>query len=111
MVVAHPRSGSNSLVEILDSHPELTLLNEPFNEKYATWPRDGSWLLASSGSRRMVDPSMVYSVASKRTAGAAFAGLIATILSSGDHTTTWAAAPLHLDERPMHARGDREYPR
>jgi LPS sulfotransferase NodH len=37
VVVAHPRSGSNSLVEILDSHPELTLLNEPFNEKYATW--------------------------------------------------------------------------
>ena len=37
VVVAHPRSGSNSLVEILDSHPELTLLNEPFNENYATW--------------------------------------------------------------------------
>jgi hypothetical protein len=32
LVVAHPRSGSNSLVEILDCHPELTLLDEPFNE-------------------------------------------------------------------------------
>lgn len=53
-----------------------------------------------SGSRRMVDPPMVYRVASKRTAGAALAGLIASILSSAEHTTTWAAVPLHLDKRP-----------
>ncbi len=37
LVVAHPRSGSNSLVEILDCHPELTLLNEPFNEAFSAW--------------------------------------------------------------------------
>src|SRR5215475_483863 len=37
VVVAHPRSGSNSLVEILDSHPELILLNEPFNENFSSW--------------------------------------------------------------------------
>src|SRR5215472_12584666 len=37
VVVAHPRSGSNSLVEILDCHPELTLLVEPFNENFTTW--------------------------------------------------------------------------
>ena len=38
MIVAHPRSGSNSLVEILDCHPELTLLlDEPFNEDFSTW--------------------------------------------------------------------------
>jgi hypothetical protein len=37
VVVTHPRSGSNSLVEILDSHPELTLLDEPFNEDFSTW--------------------------------------------------------------------------
>jgi hypothetical protein len=38
VVVAHPRSGSSSLVEILDCHPELTLLlDEPFNEDFATW--------------------------------------------------------------------------
>lgn len=37
VVVAHPRSGSNSLVEILDCHPELTLLDEPFNEDFSTW--------------------------------------------------------------------------
>jgi len=64
----------------------------------ATWPRDASWLLAFSGSRRMLDPSMVYRVASKRTAGAALAGLTANILSSVEHTTTWAAVPLHLDQ-------------
>ncbi len=38
VVIAHPRSGSNSLVEILDCHPELTLLlDEPFNEDFSTW--------------------------------------------------------------------------
>jgi hypothetical protein len=37
VVVAHPRSGSNSLVGILDCHPELTLLNEPFNENFSSW--------------------------------------------------------------------------
>src|SRR5262249_2719066 len=57
----------------------------------ATWPRDGSWLLAFSGSRRMLDPSMQYRVASKRTAGAASARLTANILSSIEHPTTWAA--------------------
>jgi hypothetical protein len=48
----------------------------------------------------MVDQSMAYRVASKRTAGAALAGLIASILSSVEHATTWAAVPLHLDKRP-----------
>jgi hypothetical protein len=38
VVVAHPRSGSNSLLEILDCHPELTLLlDEPFNEDFSSW--------------------------------------------------------------------------
>ncbi len=37
VVVAHPRSGSNTLVEILRCHPDLTLLNEPFNENFSTW--------------------------------------------------------------------------
>lgn len=37
VVVAHPRSGSNSLVEILGCHPELTVLNEPFNENFSSW--------------------------------------------------------------------------
>jgi hypothetical protein len=37
VVVAHPRSGSNSLVEILDCHPELTVLDEPFNENFTAW--------------------------------------------------------------------------
>jgi hypothetical protein len=37
VVVAHPRSGSNALVEILRCHPGLTLLNEPFNENFSSW--------------------------------------------------------------------------
>jgi hypothetical protein len=37
VVVAHPRSGSNSLVEILDLHPDIAMLNEPFNENFTTW--------------------------------------------------------------------------
>lgn len=37
VVVAHPRSGSNSLMEILGCHPELTFLNEPFNENFSSW--------------------------------------------------------------------------
>ena len=35
--MAHPRSGSNALVEILRCHPQLTRLNEPFNENFSTW--------------------------------------------------------------------------
>ncbi len=34
---AHPRSGSSSLYEILQSHPELDILEEPFNENFARW--------------------------------------------------------------------------
>lgn len=34
---AHPRSGSSSLYEILQSHPELNILEEPFNEKFTNW--------------------------------------------------------------------------
>ncbi|MEY2424941.1 MAG: Stf0 sulfotransferase [Actinomycetota bacterium] len=35
VVLAHPRS--NSLVEILDRHPALSIINEPFNENFASW--------------------------------------------------------------------------
>jgi hypothetical protein len=37
VVVAHPRSGSNALLEILRCHPDLRLLNEPFNESFSGW--------------------------------------------------------------------------
>jgi hypothetical protein len=37
VVVAHPRSGSSSLVEILGCHPELSLLDEPFDEDFSSW--------------------------------------------------------------------------
>lgn len=38
IVIAHPRSGSNSLVEILNAHPEIApVVNEPFSEGFASW--------------------------------------------------------------------------
>jgi LPS sulfotransferase NodH len=37
VVLAHPRSGSNSLVEILERHRSVSIVNEPFNEHYASW--------------------------------------------------------------------------
>ena len=37
VVLAHPRSGSNSLVEILERHRSVTIVNEPFNEHFASW--------------------------------------------------------------------------
>ncbi len=37
VVLAHPRSGSNSLVEILDRHRYVSIVNEPFNENFASW--------------------------------------------------------------------------
>lgn|SRR5512139_3304724 len=35
--LAHPRSGSSSLYEILQSHPDLDILEEPFNENFTRW--------------------------------------------------------------------------
>jgi hypothetical protein len=37
LLFAHPRSGSSSLYQILQSHPDLALLEEPFNENYTRW--------------------------------------------------------------------------
>src|SRR6266496_3472368 len=37
---AHPRSGSSSLYQILQLHPELNILEEPFNENFTRWNRD-----------------------------------------------------------------------
>ena len=37
ILFAHPRSGSSSLFEILQSHPELDILEEPFNESFTRW--------------------------------------------------------------------------
>jgi hypothetical protein len=34
---AHPRSGSSSLFQILQLHPSLHLLEEPFNENFTRW--------------------------------------------------------------------------
>ena len=34
---AHPRSGSSSLLRILQLHPDLHVLEEPFNEGYTSW--------------------------------------------------------------------------
>src|SRR5512139_3467727 len=35
--LARPRSGSSSLYEILQSHPALNILEEPFNENFTRW--------------------------------------------------------------------------
>lgn len=37
LFLAHPRSGSSSLYEILQSHPDLNILEEPFNENFTRW--------------------------------------------------------------------------
>ncbi|HJR81504.1 MAG TPA: hypothetical protein VJ821_15640 [Anaerolineales bacterium] len=37
VLFAHPRSGSTSLHEILQRHPELNILEEPFNENFTRW--------------------------------------------------------------------------
>ncbi len=40
LFLAHPRSGSSSLYEILQSHPDLNILEEPFNENFTRWDAD-----------------------------------------------------------------------
>lgn len=37
ILFAHPRSGSSSLLQILQLHPQLHLLEEPFNEGFVGW--------------------------------------------------------------------------
>src|SRR6476620_10120406 len=37
LLFAHPRSGSSSVYQILQLHPELNILEEPFNEGFTTW--------------------------------------------------------------------------
>jgi LPS sulfotransferase NodH len=37
LLLAHPRSGSSNLHEILQLHPELEICNEPFNEDRTSW--------------------------------------------------------------------------
>lgn len=37
VLAAHARSGSNTLVEVLDAHPRISILNEPFNERFPEW--------------------------------------------------------------------------
>ena len=42
LVVAHPRSGSNCLVELLNLALPRAILNEPFNERFTTWSPDNA---------------------------------------------------------------------
>lgn len=37
ILFAHPRSGSSSLYQILQLHPDLNILEEPFNEHFTEW--------------------------------------------------------------------------
>src|SRR5574341_680442 len=44
VLFAHPRSGSSSLYQILQLHPELNILEEPFNENFTRWdPRNKNY--------------------------------------------------------------------
>jgi len=43
--IAHPRSGSSSLYQVLQLHPSLNLLEEPFNEGFAEWSPNGKTYL------------------------------------------------------------------
>jgi hypothetical protein len=43
--IAHPRSGSSSLYQILQLHPGLNILEEPFNEGFAEWSPNGKTYL------------------------------------------------------------------
>jgi LPS sulfotransferase NodH len=40
LIFAHPRSGSNTLTRVLNEHPEIRLMIEPFNEGREGWPGD-----------------------------------------------------------------------
>jgi len=45
ILFAHPRSGSSSLYQILQLHPELNILEEPFNERFMEWnPNNKNYL-------------------------------------------------------------------
>ncbi len=37
IIFAHPRTGSNTLLDILNLHPSLTLMREPFNDRRDQW--------------------------------------------------------------------------
>ena len=37
LLFAHPRSGSSNLYRILQLHPALEILEEPFNEDFVNW--------------------------------------------------------------------------
>jgi hypothetical protein len=40
VLFAHPRSGSSTLLRVLQSHPRLRVAEEPFHEKYQEWTPD-----------------------------------------------------------------------
>lgn len=40
LLFAHPRSGSNSLTAVLNQHPQINLMTEPFNEEREKWAED-----------------------------------------------------------------------
>jgi len=37
LLFAHPRSGSSNIYQILQLHPALEILEEPFNEGFLSW--------------------------------------------------------------------------
>jgi LPS sulfotransferase NodH len=53
--LAHPRSGSTSVFKILNLHPALDLLEEPFNEDFASWAPENPDYLPQVHDRATLD--------------------------------------------------------
>lgn len=65
ILFAHPRSGSSSLYQILQLHPDLNILEEPFNEHFIDWnPNNKNYLSLifdiSSLDAQLADIFMTY---------------------------------------------------
>jgi hypothetical protein len=58
VLFAHPRSGSTNLYQVLQAHPALHILEEPFNEHYASWQPGNQDYLASVHDARSLDAQL-----------------------------------------------------
>lgn len=59
ILFAHPRSGSSSLHQILQLHPELNILEEPFNEHFIEWNPDNKDYHSIAGDIPSLDAQLV----------------------------------------------------
>ena len=58
VMFAHPRSGSTSLLDILNVHPELNLVEEPFHESFSIWHPDEKNYAALIEDRTTLDAQL-----------------------------------------------------